>query len=97
MGSNCRWEGASSKIFFKVDGLGFLWAAVLFLKPSVLLVFKSIHLHICLIGKGQKAAKPQAWPLPPPGHLKPSPAQPGKMAGWALSKGLKGLKGGIYL
>lgn len=30
-----------------------------------------------LIGKAQKAAKPQAWPLPPPpGHLKPSPAQP---------------------
>lgn len=54
-----------------------------------------------LIGKAQKAAKPQAWPLPPhpatSSPAQPSPAQPGKMAGWALSKGLKGLKGGIYL
>ena len=92
VGNNSRWEGASSEIFFKVHGESFLPIPVLFLKPSVLLMSKGIHLHFCLIGKGQKA-----WLLPPPHHLKPNPAQPGKMAGWALSKGPRGLKGGIHL
>lgn len=61
------------------------------LKPSVLLVSKGIHLHICLIGKKQPNLRPGHYPQP----ATSSPAQPGKMTGWALSKGPRGLQGGI--
>lgn len=76
VGSNSRWEGAGSEIFFKVHGESFLRVPVLFLKPSVLLMSKGIHLHICLIEKEQKAAKTSglaATPTPPP-QAQPSPA-----------------------
>lgn len=71
---------------------GSLQAAVLLPKPPASLLSQTHSLAYLFNGKvdrNQPNLRPGPWPL-----LQPSFAQPGKMAGWALSKGPQACKDG---